>query len=44
MVVGKGELHPNADLFFDASRCSSIYTNTDKVLPDSLAVSFFIRY
>lgn len=44
MVVGKGVLHPNVNLYLDASICSSVYTTTDKVITDSIAVSFFIRY
>lgn len=44
IVVGKGSLHPNTTLYLDASICSSVYTTTDKVITDSIAVSFFIRY
>ena len=44
IVVGNGALHPNVDLYLDASICSPVYTTTDKVITDSIATSFFIRY
>lgn len=44
MVGGSGGLHPNAALYFDASRSSSIYDNSDTVQPSSISTVMLVKY
>ena len=45
MVGGSGALHPNAALYFDASRSNNlIYGNSTTVTPESLTVLILIKY
>ena len=45
MVGGSGSLHPNAALYFDASRSNNlIYGNSTTVTPESLTVLILIKY
>ena len=45
MVGGSGALHPNAALYFDASRSNNlIYGNSTTVTPLSESTLFYIRY
>ena len=43
--VGGGALHPNAALYFDASRSNNlIYGNSTRVTPESVTVLILIKY
>ena len=45
MVGGSGILHPNAALYFDASRSNNlIYGNSTTVTPLSLSAILIIKY
>lgn len=39
-----GESKPYYQLYFDASRCSSIYGNSESVNPTSLTTGWFIKF